>query len=197
MKNEIQEKRMKQYFIDSAKSIIRGEGVRAISVRNIANNAGYSYATLYNYFKDLKELMFYCIIEFIDESKAFIEAQKIQPGVGKRHLIDLTKAYMNYFVQYTGIYDLFFFEKMPEISLNIQIIEKIYSYFDDLFAEDWNEIFKDGAEPERITFIKNNHWLAVQGMLTLYINRRRPITYKLFIEEALIILNGIIPEKGC
>ena len=60
-KKIIQEERMKGYFIQATKEILKGEGLRAASVRNIADQAGYSYATLYNYFKDIKELIFVCI----------------------------------------------------------------------------------------------------------------------------------------
>ena len=49
MKNkEIQEKRMRDYFIQATREILKGEGIESISVRNIADRAGYSYATLYN-----------------------------------------------------------------------------------------------------------------------------------------------------
>ena len=51
-KKEIQEQRMRGYFIQATKEIIKGEGIKSVSVRNIADRAGYSYATLYNYFKD-------------------------------------------------------------------------------------------------------------------------------------------------
>ena len=65
MKNkELQEKRMKGYFIQATKDILKGEGLKGISVRNIADQAGYSYATLYNYFKDINDLVFVCVNDF-------------------------------------------------------------------------------------------------------------------------------------
>jgi AcrR family transcriptional regulator len=68
MKNkEIQEQRMRGYFIQATKNILKGEGLKSISVRNIADQAGYSYATLYNYFKDVNELIFLCVNDFQEE----------------------------------------------------------------------------------------------------------------------------------
>ncbi len=65
MKNkEVQELRMKNYFIQATKEILKGEGLQAVSVRNVADKAGYSYATLYNYFKDITELIFVCVNDF-------------------------------------------------------------------------------------------------------------------------------------
>ena len=66
MKNKIiQEQRIKGYVIQAAKEILKGEGLKSISVRNIADQAGYSYATLYNYFKDinLEETFYEAIIK--------------------------------------------------------------------------------------------------------------------------------------
>ncbi|MBN2263533.1 MAG: TetR/AcrR family transcriptional regulator, partial [Prolixibacteraceae bacterium] len=65
MKNkQIQEERMKGYFVQAAKDILKSEGIKAISVRNIADRAGYSYTTLYNYFKDVNDLVFECVNDF-------------------------------------------------------------------------------------------------------------------------------------
>ena len=55
---------MRGYFIQAAKEILKGEGLESMSVRNIADQAGYSYATLYNYFKDVKDLILECIKDF-------------------------------------------------------------------------------------------------------------------------------------
>ena len=52
--NIIQEERIRKYFIDAAKELIRGEGLSVVTARNVAERAGYSYATLYNYFKDIR-----------------------------------------------------------------------------------------------------------------------------------------------
>ena len=51
-KKEIQRQRMMKYFIEAGKQIILEEGVKNVTVRKVADLAGYSYATLYNYFED-------------------------------------------------------------------------------------------------------------------------------------------------
>ena len=71
-RKEIQEERMKNYFIDATKEIITGEGIKALSVRSIAEKAGYSFATLYNYFKDVKDLIFYCVQDFSQECREYV-----------------------------------------------------------------------------------------------------------------------------
>lgn len=47
----------KSKFIEAAKTIIVTDGVLAVTVRRIGEMTGYSYATIYHYFKDLNELL--------------------------------------------------------------------------------------------------------------------------------------------
>ena len=54
MKNkDVQEMRMKNYFIQATKEILKSEGIKHVSVRSVADRAGYSYTTMYNYFKEI------------------------------------------------------------------------------------------------------------------------------------------------
>jgi DNA-binding transcriptional regulator YbjK len=75
---ELQEKRMRGYFIDAAKETLKGEGLKAVNVRTVAERAGYSFATMYNYFKDLNELIFICVKDFMSECEAFADEQTDQ-----------------------------------------------------------------------------------------------------------------------
>ncbi|NCD10629.1 MAG: TetR/AcrR family transcriptional regulator, partial [Negativicutes bacterium] len=115
-KNEIQEQRMRGYFIDATRTILKGEGLRAVSVRNVAEIAGYSYATLYNYFRDVKDLVFECVCDFQNECTRFVEEKVGEEAPGLRRIRAITIAYMKYFVEYPGIFELFFIEKPSEIA---------------------------------------------------------------------------------
>ena len=42
---EIQEQRVRQYFIDATREILKGEGLKAVNVRAVSERAGYSFAT--------------------------------------------------------------------------------------------------------------------------------------------------------
>ncbi len=65
MKNkDVHEMRMKNYFIQATKEILKYERIKHVSVRSVAGRSGYSYTTIYNYFKDLNDLVFYCVEDF-------------------------------------------------------------------------------------------------------------------------------------
>ena len=61
----IKKNRMLRYFIDAASEIIENEGVEAITVRKVADLAGYNSATLYNYFENLDHLISMASLKFM------------------------------------------------------------------------------------------------------------------------------------
>jgi AcrR family transcriptional regulator len=194
-KKEIQEKRMKGYFIEAAKKIIRGEGIRAVSVRSIADEAGYSYATLYNYFNDIRDLLFFCIKDFLGECDDFIKSQKHPEKNGLERIRSLSKAYMNYFVQYPGIFDLMFMEKMPEIAYQERITVLIGDFFDNLFLEDLNYCIKKKILKEKaVKKLKEIHKVMVHGLLLFYLSRRSPWNYGEFIEKSEMMMNYLFND---
>ncbi|WIF94043.1 TetR/AcrR family transcriptional regulator [Caminicella sporogenes] len=66
-KKEIQRKRMMGYFIEAANQIIENEGIDFVTIRKVADIAGYNSATLYNYFKDLEHLLFFSSMKYLKD----------------------------------------------------------------------------------------------------------------------------------
>ncbi len=66
-KKQIQKGRMIHYFLEAAIKIIEEEGVDAVTIRKVADIAGYNSATLYNYFDDLPHLLFFASMTYLQE----------------------------------------------------------------------------------------------------------------------------------
>ena len=195
-KKQIQEQRIKSYFIQATKEILKGEGLKCISVRNIADKAGYSYATLYNYFKDVQELIFECVKDFQDECEEIvgIETEKIPEGKDKIKAI--TKSYIKFFVQYPGIFDLFFLEKISDIGSKQPTIELIRTFLDRLCLDEWDYCVSQKLftfEEAELVKIEINY--VVTGLLLFYNNRIYPDSYKKFIDITDIQLNRILENS--
>ncbi|WP_100398816.1 TetR/AcrR family transcriptional regulator [Bacillus sp. FJAT-44742] len=62
---EIQTIRMMVYFIDATSEIIEQEGMDKITIRKIADLAGFNSATIYNYFEELSHLIFFASMRYI------------------------------------------------------------------------------------------------------------------------------------
>lgn len=196
VKNEIQEHRMKGYFIEATKEMLKGEGLKSISVRNIAERAGYSYTTLYNYFKDLNELIFLCVKDFQDECELFIKDEiKKQPS-GIEKIKAISKAYINYFVQYPGIFELFYIEKISNIGSKQPTTELICTFLDRLCLGEWEYCIQQNiTTTEEADIYTKQLRFTVAGMLLLYLNRLQPTDYKEFIALTEVQLNQIVNKQ--
>lgn len=179
---EIQEQRNKRYFIDSAKAILKSEGIKAFSARTVAEGAGFSYATIYNYFKDMKELITICVSEFIAECEEFVLTRKHPETEGVDKLLSLGKAYLNYFVQYTSVFDVVFIEKISELRYQEDIQKNLTELFDKLFESDFEVIGKTNAiEKNDLDNLKEIFKLTLNSLLLFYINRWTPKDYLEFM----------------
>lgn len=171
--NAIQEARMKGYFITAAKDLIRGEGLAVVSTRNVAERAGYSYATLYNYFKDVRDLIFQCVGDFMEECREFVRSNAQEGAVGSDGLDAVSRNYAKFFVQYPGIFALFYEQKPSEMSTSTSDLAGLYSFFDSLTERHWNEIAaQKNCSAEELRCAREHHKLAIHGLLMFYLNRR-------------------------
>ena len=197
MKNkEIQEKRMKEYFIQATKEILRGEGLKCVNVRNIADKAGYSYATLYNYFRDVNDLVFYCVEDFQEECKAYANGKSLNYSPGIERIKALIVGYMEYFIQYPGVFDLFYLERVGDFGGKESTISVIESSLDSICNDDWNYCLKTKiVDKKDIVLIKQLLRNQVIGLLLLYLNRRIPVAYTDFIESSQKQIDSIVNSR--
>ncbi len=63
----IQKRRMYQLFIDATTDIISQEGIDSVTIRKVADRAGYNSATIYNYFRNLDELKFFSVMSYMQK----------------------------------------------------------------------------------------------------------------------------------
>jgi len=190
---EIQEQRMRAYFIESTKGLLRSEGLKSVNVRSVAENAGYSYATLYNYFKDLNELIFECVKDFQGECETLITAKtgQLEPGKGKIAII--VQEYITYFTEYPGIFELFFTERMTNMGKQKSTSELIYTFLDRLCEEEWTFCINHGQlTTEEVAGKKKQLRYAVMGLLLFYLHRMQPDSYADFSVEVNEQVNKII-----
>ena len=184
--------RIQGYFTQAAKQILKGEGIRGISARNVARQAGYSYATLYNHFRDINDLVFVCVQDFAEECRHFVidETDGIVPG--KPKIESIVKSYLKYFIQYPGIFELFFLEQLGNSGHQQKNIERIHSLLDELCAESWEACRDDFADAESIERRKEQLRFSIVGQLLLYLNRHQPLGYREFQDQADRLIRAIL-----
>jgi len=191
MKNkELQEQRMKDYFIQATKEILKSEGLKCISVRNIAEKAGYSYATLYNYFHDVNDLIFLCVADFQEECRTFVKDQKSNKLQGIESIKESAAEYINFFIEYPGIFDLFFWEKVGNFGNKQEIINLIDNSLNSICKEDWEYCIAENLyAPTQVEEKKNQLKFTITGLMLFYLNRRIPASYQDFLSSAKAHIN--------
>jgi AcrR family transcriptional regulator len=63
---QLRQRRTILYFIDAAERIINEDGVQAVTIRKVSELAGYTSATLYNYFDNLNHVIFLATMTYLD-----------------------------------------------------------------------------------------------------------------------------------
>jgi len=190
---QIQSERMRGYFIDAAKELLKGEGLRSVSTRSVAEKAGYSYATLYNYFRDINDLVFECVKDFQSECQIYVKSATRKAPPGREKIRAVALAYIGYFVEYPGTFELCFLERIRGIADRKELTELIYTLLDRLCDEQWAILLRDQAmEQERVDQLRRQLRFAVMGLLLFYENRAQPGNYADFTAMANQVIWEIV-----
>lgn len=180
-RKEIQTERMKGYFIQAAKEMISSEGLKSVNVRSVAERAGYSFATMYNYFRDINVLVFECVKDFQQECQTFVEDKTATIPQGREKIKAIATAYADYFIEYPGIFELFYLEKMGGAGNRTETSKSIYYFFDSLCEQEWQFCEEEKFYTiDEITILKDRLRFLIPGMLLFFENRLQPESYTEF-----------------
>lgn len=143
------------YFIDAAANILEEEGKDAITIRRVANLAGYNSATLYNYFENLDHLIFYAAMRFIKDYA--------------HSLHSYVKDSYNALEKYLTIWERFCFYSFskPEIYYSI-FFAKLNNSLED-YTQEYYKIFPEdlGSQPKDISTMLLKHDIYERDLVIL------------------------------
>ena len=128
-KLNIKKRRVMMYFIEATQELILNEGIENLSIKKIADTAGYNTATIYNYFEDLEELILYSSIDYL-----------------KIYLKDLRneiKSDMKAIEMYKTIYKVFVYHSFEKPEIFHTLFFGKYSYKLEKIIKKYYEIFPD------------------------------------------------------
>ena len=128
-KLNIKKRRVMMYFIEATQELILNEGIENLSIKKIADTAGYNTATIYNYFEDLEELILYSSIDYL---KIYLKDLRNKINSDMK-AIEMYKTIYKVFVHHS-------FEK-PEIFHTLFFGK--YSYKLEKIIKKYYEIFPD------------------------------------------------------
>ncbi|WP_059104093.1 TetR/AcrR family transcriptional regulator [Shouchella shacheensis] len=218
-RKEIQKARMWRYFLDAATEVIEKEGIDKVTIRKIADKAGYTSSTAYNYFQGLPQLLFFAAMRF---TKGYIEDLPHYMDKGANTIekwLYMWECFCKHSFEQPQIYSVIFINKLgpiPEelvenyykiyqddlIGLPEQIksivMEQTFSIRSALYIQDAvNEGF---MEQKDVEFIAESTMLLWKGMMTTVMNQRRNYSVDEAIERTMYyvyesVMKVVPPEK--
>ncbi|HFZ6226527.1 TPA: TetR/AcrR family transcriptional regulator [Clostridioides difficile] len=129
---ELQKKRILMYFIEAAQNIMENEGIENITLRKVADMAGYNSSTLYKYFKNLDHLISFASIKYFKDYNLNISRCIENENVNdeyKKYIIMWKLFCKHSFDNAQAFYQVFFNLSSDELSY---ITKQYY----DMFPED-------------------------------------------------------------
>lgn len=129
---------MMSYFIEATNQIIEEEGMAAVTVRKVADIAGYNSATLYNYFTDLEHLAFYASIKYLKDY--VLDLPNYIKGATNplERFLEIWRCFCYYSFSNPRIYQSIFFNKHTD-SLE-EALQEYYSIFPEELGEQTEDI---------------------------------------------------------
>ena len=128
-KLNIKKRRVMMYFIEATQELILNEGIENLSIKKIADTAGYNTATIYNYFEDLEELILYSSIDYL---KIYLKDLKSEINSNMKAIEmyeTIYKVFIHHSFEKPEIFHTLFFGKY---SYKLEkIIKKYYEIFPD------------------------------------------------------------------
>lgn len=219
-RKEIQRIRMWRYFLDAATDIIDEEGIDQLTVRKIADKAGYTSSTVYNYFKDLFHLKFFATMRY---TRSYLEELPDYISKGNNTVerwLYSWECFCKHSFEKPEIYSIIFMENLG--SIPEEVLKEYYQiYRNDLLGlpEEIQSIITEqsfarrsfmyiqGAveegfflKEEDINYISDVTLMIWKGVMSTFMNQRRNFTAAeatnqtlLLVYETLIRL--VNPEK--
>ncbi|AKL94243.1 transcriptional regulator [Clostridium aceticum] len=214
-KKEIQKRRIMSYFIEATNKVIEEEGIEAITVRKVADLAGYNSATMYNYFENLDHLIFFASMKYLKEYA--IELPEYIKGAEDSldKYLRIWKCFCTHSYNNPKIYQLIFFEKFCD-SLR-DSIKEYYNIFPEELGEQPEELLpmllkqnipernlpllktcaKDGfLQDEYLDEVNEMTLVIYQGMFTRVLKNQVDYSIDVAVDKTLLYIKKTIEAYG-
>lgn len=174
---ELQRKENYIRFVNATREIIDSAGLGSLSIRKIAEKAGFHNSTIYLYFEDLDQLTMLASMKYFREYSHSLELHSKQAASATQNFLIIWELFIDAIMAHPCIFNNFFFGKRSDN------LEDIMSMYYDIFPEERDAFSK---EIEEMYFGKNITERSL-NLLKGLLNEGTLVT-----DENLIMLNEII-----
>lgn len=205
------------YFIEAAAEIIEKEGFDKVTIRKIADKAGYNSATIYNYFEDLSHLIFFASMSMVRSYTNALPAYLEKANNPLERYFNIWECFCKYSFQSPKAYYAVFTSNLGTHPINMR---NYYEYSPSDITQDLEKddditsmlLESDKSKRTLISLdqciregyiqevdaqkLADVHSLIWHGMLTLFINNRTAHTAEQAAEKTLKLIRETTPING-
>lgn len=183
-------------FIRAAQSILESEGAEGVSARKVAQLAGWSYATIYNYFTDINHLLWYCIPAYVEDIYERVQAAIGPETNGSMQLHQAYQVYVGYFLERPNIYKFMFLTDIgpPPAELEAKLAESVLGQGQELILR----LCADQGLIRRqdIDLVGELLFVAINGALFVQATGKFPVSPRELEEKISGYISYILREEG-
>lgn len=163
-KQALKTQRVKSYFIQATKEIIIHEGVECVSVRKVADKAGYTYTTIYNYYANVNELLKAVKDEMIKDVMLHMQGEIQEELIGLEQIKRMNRMYVAYYMDHPHIFHFFYLYRLSPESTEPEVPD---------FEKQWETTYSSFVErgiiqKEDIPVIAKTMIYTIHGLLSLF-----------------------------
>lgn len=197
-RKELQRQRMIGFFVSAAIELIDNEGVSAVSARRVAELAGYSYATIYNYFRDINHLLWHCLPEYVNRVSALMQPEVLPGPTGVAKLRQSVRAYAEFFLSHPESFRFMFMADLGEMPEDIsQSVNESGPPFVSIIQRLLEQCAAEGSlQAADIPAVIALLTFTVNGALMFYINGRMEGTPEVLLAQLDAALSPLFQRSA-
>jgi AcrR family transcriptional regulator len=194
-KKDLKRQRIKMYFLEAAKELIINEGVENVSVRKVADIAGYSYATIYNYFEDLNELLVDTRSLIIKDIAVYMHNKMNERLYDLEGIKRLLKIYVSYYFENPNVFKFFYFHQLNNKNDRAEGSEEELN-FEEIWKETLKGFVMDGTLLDKdIEVISKILIYAMHGMIAISFSYNNDLTEENLCKDLDKIIDYLLAKK--
>jgi len=182
---------VKREFIDAAKAIILRDGVLSVTVRKIADATGYSYATIYHYFKDLDSLLIAVKEQMVEDVMIHMTSAETPSFRDVADIQRMNRMYVQFYLDNPHIYEFFYTYRFShETNPNYDL------RFQDGWALAYESFVKNGVLRKKdVATVAKTIIYTIHGLLALYFSSNG-LTKEALFQDMDDIVEVLFQRRG-
>ena len=158
---------VRKAFAETARDIIIREGVAGVSARKVAEKTGYTFATIYNHFESMDELLWVARDLLIRDIMVHMEMSGPKKASCMTDVRALFTAYADYFIGNPQVFRFFYFHRLDRGDRPVGMADHA-SALEDRARETFAFLLRSGDfRAEEIPVMMKILITAIHGLLTL------------------------------